>query len=50
MSKEYLIQELKNIENAKRDNRQRVANIVCDNPNLVPYLVEVTLKLKTNFL
>ncbi|MBL4606148.1 MAG: adenylosuccinate lyase [Flavobacteriaceae bacterium] len=42
MSKDYLIQELTNIENAKRDNRQRVANIVCDNHDLFGYLVELT--------
>ncbi len=42
MRKEYLIQELNNIENAKRDNRQRVANIVLEQPDLVEPLVEVT--------
>ncbi len=46
MSKDYLIQELKNIENAKRDNRQRVANIVCDQPNLFPYLIEITFEVE----
>ena len=42
MRKEYLIQELNNIENAKRDNRQRVANIVLEQPDLMEPLVEVT--------
>jgi len=42
MSKEYLIQELNNIENAKRDNRQRVANIVSERPELISPLVETT--------
>ena len=40
MSKEYLIQELNTIENAKRDNRQRVANIVSESPELIAHLVE----------
>ncbi|MFY0631253.1 MAG: adenylosuccinate lyase [Flavobacteriaceae bacterium] len=47
MSKDYLIQELTNIENAKRDNRQRVANIVCDNHDLVEYLVEITFEIES---
>jgi hypothetical protein len=42
MRKEYLIQELNNIENAKRDNRQRVANIVLEQLDLMEPLVEVT--------
>jgi len=42
MRKEYLIEELNNIENAKRDNRQRVANIVLKQPDLMKPLVEIT--------
>lgn len=42
MSKEYLIEELNNIENAKRDNRQRVANIVSEKIDLIAPLVEIT--------
>ena len=42
MSKEYLTQELKNIESAKRDNRQRVANIVSERLELVEPLVDIT--------
>ena len=42
MSKEYLINELNNIENAKRDNRQRVANIVSERPDLMEPLVAIT--------
>lgn len=42
MRKAYLIQELNNIENAKRDNRQRVANIVLEQPDLMKPLVDVT--------
>lgn len=44
MSKAYLIEQLKNIENARRDNRQRAANIVCDQPELVETLVEITFQ------
>lgn len=42
MSTNYLIEELNNIENAKRDNRQRVANIVLTDDNLFKELVRVT--------
>jgi len=42
MDSEYLIQELNNIENAKRDNRQRVANIVSERPELIAPLVKTT--------
>jgi len=44
MSKAYLIEQLKNIENAQRDNRQRAANIVCEQPELVETLVEITFQ------
>lgn len=47
MTRNYLIEQLNNIENAKRDNRQRVANIVCDNYELVPHLVDITFKIDT---
>lgn len=42
MSIEYLTSELQNIENAKRENRQRVANIVCDQKELFEHLVTIT--------
>ena len=45
MSKSYLVEQLNNIENAKRDNRQRVANIVSDNLELVPFLVDLTFEV-----
>ncbi|MEN8857494.1 MAG: adenylosuccinate lyase [Flavobacteriaceae bacterium] len=45
MDSEYLIQELNNIEIAKRDNRQRVANIVSERPELIGLLVKTTFKV-----
>ncbi len=45
MNRAYLIQELNNIENAKRDNRQRVANIVLDRLELVAPLVAITFQV-----
>lgn len=45
MSKDYLIEQLTNIENAKRDNRQRVANIVSDRKELIAPLVDITFQI-----
>ncbi|QMU65142.1 MAG: adenylosuccinate lyase [Flavobacteriaceae bacterium] len=42
MSADYLTSELLNIENAKRENRQRVANIVCKQKELLEPLVKIT--------
>jgi hypothetical protein len=42
MSIDYLTSELLNIENAKRENRQRVANIVCQQKELFDPLVKIT--------
>ncbi len=42
MNKKKLIQEIKNIENAKRDNRQRVASLVSENIDLMTPLVDLT--------
>ena len=42
MSIAFLTAQLENIENAKRENRQRVANIVLENKNLFKDLVTVT--------
>ena len=42
MDKEFLISALKSIENAKRENRDRVANIVYNHKELFNYLVELT--------
>ena len=41
----FLTEQLNNIENAKRENRQRVANIVLDNQNLFKHLVTITFKV-----
>ncbi|MEX1383642.1 adenylosuccinate lyase [Lutibacter sp.] len=41
MSKNLLIKQLTNIENAKRINRERVAFLVLENTELITYLVEI---------
>jgi hypothetical protein len=46
MSIDYLTSELNNIENAKRENRQRVANIVCEQKELFAPLVKITFDVK----
>lgn len=45
MSIDYLTSELQNIANAKRENRQRVANIVCERKELFGPLVEITFNV-----
>ncbi|MCG1036709.1 adenylosuccinate lyase [Polaribacter sargassicola] len=42
MSIIFLTQELENMENPKRENRERVANIVLENKKLIRYLVSIT--------
>lgn len=42
MNKAYLIEQLEQIENAKRENRERVAYLVIENPVLLPFLLEIT--------
>lgn len=42
MSILFLTEQLNNIENAKRENRQRVANIVLENQNLFKDLIYIT--------
>jgi hypothetical protein len=42
MSKDDLLEQLHSIENAKRDNRQRVANIVLKHPEFIKPLIEIT--------
>ncbi|NLP58439.1 adenylosuccinate lyase [Lutibacter sp. B1] len=42
MNGAYLIQELNSIENAKRVNRLRVANLILAKPELFKYLLEIT--------
>ena len=44
MSIIFLTEQLKNMENPKRDNRQRVADIVLENQNLFKDLVTLTFK------
>jgi hypothetical protein len=42
MNKDFLISALQSMENAKRENRNKVANIVRDNKELFPYLISLT--------
>lgn len=44
MNKEYLLLHLKNIENAKRVNRLRIAKLVIENKVLFPYLLELVFE------
>ena len=47
MTKQDLIQQLINIENAKRINRERVAYLVLDNKELFLYLIEIMFTTDT---
>ena len=42
MSKDFLISALQSMENPKRENRNKVANIVRDNKDLFKHLVSIT--------
>ncbi|MFD1292722.1 adenylosuccinate lyase [Lutibacter holmesii] len=44
MNKQYLIGQLEAMQNAKRVNRLRVANLVLNNPDLLPFLIEVSFE------
>ena len=46
MTKEFLILQLNNIENARRENRLRVANLVLENPILFKYLIELVFEFE----
>ncbi|RXP53624.1 adenylosuccinate lyase [Lutibacter sp. HS1-25] len=46
MTKTYLITQLEQIENAKRENRMRVTNLVLKNKELFPFLIEIVFELK----
>ncbi len=46
MTKTYLIEKLEAMQNAKRENRLRVANLVLENPALMPFLVEQTFEVE----
>jgi len=45
MSKAFLLEQLENIENAKRVNRERVANIVYKQPELITHLVDLVFEV-----
>jgi hypothetical protein len=42
----FLTASLHAIENAKKENRERVANIVCENTELFPHLVTLTFNVE----
>ncbi len=44
MNKKFLLLQLNNIENAKRVNRLRVSNLVLENKELFPYLLEIVFE------
>lgn len=46
MSTEFLREQLHSINNAKKVNRERVANIVCNNSELLKPLVDSTFKVE----
>ena len=46
MSVTFLTEQLNNMENPKRENRQRVANIVLENENLFKDLVSITFDIE----
>lgn len=46
MSVTFLAEQLHNMENPKRENRQRVANIVLENQNLFKDLVSITFDVE----
>lgn len=45
MNKEFLIKELEDLGTALRVNRERVCSLVIENPDLLPYLIEVVFKV-----
>ncbi len=46
MTKFYLIEKLEAMQNAKRENRLRVANLVVENPALMPFLIELVFEVE----
>ena len=46
MNKQFLIEQLNNIENAKRVNRLRVSELVLKNKELLEYLLELTFDVE----
>jgi len=45
MNKAYLIEQLKKMRNAKRENRMRVASLALNNPELLPFLLEISFEV-----
>lgn len=45
MNKDLFVKQIEQIENAKRVNRMRVANLVLDNPELFPFLLEISFEV-----
>ena len=45
MTKEYLLNELNNIENAKKVNRLRVTNLIIEHKKLFPFLLEIVFNV-----
>ena len=45
MNKQFLIEQLNNIENAKRVNRLRVSNLVLKNPEIFPFLLDIVFDI-----
>ena len=45
MSIQFVTEQLNNMENPKRENRERVANIVLKNKNLIKDLIAITFKV-----
>lgn len=46
MNKAYLIEQLKKMGNAKRVNRNRLANLILENPELLPFLLEISFEIE----
>lgn len=47
MNKAFLIKELENLGTALRANRERVCNLILDNPKLLPSLIDITFEVDT---
>ena len=45
MNKQFLIDQLEEMQNAKRVNRLRVANLVLNHQDLLPFLVEISFEI-----
>lgn len=47
MTKSFLIQQLENLGPALRSNRLRLTNLVLENTELIPFLVEITFEVNS---